>query len=285
MAPTRYMILWMKLSFMTLGCPAWTLDDICSKGREYGYEAVDFRGLGAELDVTKLAAFTTGLAATRRQLDSAGLAVSGVSSSLSICSAEKRTTNLEEARRTVPVALGLGAKNIRVFGGTFPAGSTREQAADVGADCVREILTIPGADQLNWLFETHDEWIRGSEARMLIDRVNHPAFGALWDTGHTYRLTKEPAVDTYAQIGPWVRYVHVKDAIYDTTHSKAMKDGWRYVAPGTGQLPLAESIRVLKAGGYDGYLLFEHEKRWHPELSEPEEIFPKFVQWARPLIG
>jgi hypothetical protein len=39
----------------------------------------------------------------------------------------------------------------------------------------------------------------------------------------------------------------------------------------------------LKSSGYDGWLQFEHEKRWHPNLPEPEEIFPVFAKWARPF--
>ena len=65
----------------------------------------------------------------------------------------------------------------------------------------------------------------------------------------------------------------------------AERDGWRYVVPGTGQLPLEEGIALLREAGYDGWIMFEHEKRWHPELEEPEEIFPKFVAWIRPLLG
>jgi fatty-acyl-CoA synthase len=63
-----------------------------------------------------------------------------------------------------------------------------------------------------------------------------------------------------------------------------MEDGWHYVAPGTGELPLDESIKILKEAGYDGWLLFEHEKRWHPNLPEPEEIFPQFMRWIQPLL-
>jgi sugar phosphate isomerase/epimerase len=62
-----------------------------------------------------------------------------------------------------------------------------------------------------------------------------------------------------------------------------MQDGWRYVFPGQGQLPLAEAIQLLKADGYDGWLVFEHEKRWHPILPEPEEAFPAFAKWVDSL--
>jgi sugar phosphate isomerase/epimerase len=64
-----------------------------------------------------------------------------------------------------------------------------------------------------------------------------------------------------------------------------MEDGWHYVLPGEGQLPLAESIALLHENGYDGWLQFEHEKRWHPALFEPEVAFPAFAIWARKLVA
>ena len=68
----------MKISFMTLGCPKWDLDTICRRGREYGFDGVDFRGYLDAIDITTLPMFTSAVAATRRQLDEAGLAVSAV---------------------------------------------------------------------------------------------------------------------------------------------------------------------------------------------------------------
>ena len=48
----------MKLSFMTLGCPNWDLDTICRRGKEYGYDGVDFRGYLDTLDITLHPLFT-----------------------------------------------------------------------------------------------------------------------------------------------------------------------------------------------------------------------------------
>ncbi len=39
---------------MALGCPEWNLDTICKKGREYGFDGVDFRGYLGEIDITRL---------------------------------------------------------------------------------------------------------------------------------------------------------------------------------------------------------------------------------------
>jgi sugar phosphate isomerase/epimerase len=160
----------------------------------------------------------------------------------------------------------------------------RQELAKLGCECLAHILEIDGARDLHWLFETHDLWVKARHCRLLLDGVADPAFGALWDMGHTYRVGGEEPAESFSAIGSRVGYVHVKDAIYDPASSLAMPDGWHYVAPGTGELPLAGSIVLLQEGGYDGWLLFEHEKRWHPDLPEPEEVFPRFVDWIRPLL-
>lgn len=274
----------MKLAFMTLGCPEWDLDTICRNGKEMGFDGVDFRGLQDTLDVTTLPEFSTGAAATKQKINDAGLEVSCISSSLNVCAAEKRQANLEEARRTIDTALGLGALNVRVFGGGDVESAGKEAAAKIGCDCMEEILAMDGADKLHWLFETHDNWIRATDCKLLLDNISNPAFGALWDMGHTYRVGGESPEDTYAAIGPRVGYTHVKDAKRDPDNPNAMGE-WVYVPPGEGELPLAESITILRRNGYDGWLQFEHEKRWHQDLPEPEDIFPKFVAWARALLA
>ena len=273
----------MKLSMMTLGCPNWDLPTILDRAREYGFHAVDFRGVQEALDVTTLPAFTRDLARTRAMIADHGLKVSGISSSLQICDPAARLSNLEEARRTIPVALGLEVPFVRVFGGGPVSEIGHVQAAEAGLACMLDILALDGAEQIRWVFETHDHWIRGEHCRLLLEGIPNPSFGCLWDTGHTYRVEKETPATTWAQIGSRVPYVHIKDAVYEPGHPQSGKDGWRYVPPGTGQLPLEPCVRILQEHGYDGYLVFEHEKRWHPNLPEPEEIFPKFIAWARGL--
>jgi sugar phosphate isomerase/epimerase len=107
----------MKLAFMTLGCPAWDLDRICARGREYGFDGVDFRGYLDDLDITTLSLFTVHAARTRKRTRDAGLEVSSVSSSIRVCDSDARLQNREEAKRTIDVARGLGAQIVRIFGG------------------------------------------------------------------------------------------------------------------------------------------------------------------------
>jgi sugar phosphate isomerase/epimerase len=246
---------------------------------------VEFRVYLDEIVITKLPRFTTEAASTRRRLNDAGLEVSAISSSIRVCSAENRAANLDEARRTIDVARRLGAENVRVFGGGNLDGSNHAELAKVGLDCVEALLALDGATDLHWLFETHDNWIKATDCALLLDNIANPAFGALWDMGHTARVGGETPEQSYAAIGPRIGYTHVKDAVYDPSHPQAMSDGWRYVLPGEGDLPLADAIGVLRRHGYEGWILFEQEKRWHPTLAEPEVAFPAFARWVKPLIS
>jgi len=112
-----------KISFMTLGCPNWDLDTICKRGQEYGFDGVDFRGYLDEIDITLLPEFTTHAAETKQKLQNAGLAVSGISTSLKVCAPENLEANLEEARRTIEVAKAFETVNIRMFGGLARRGT------------------------------------------------------------------------------------------------------------------------------------------------------------------
>ncbi len=274
----------MKISFATLGCPGWDLQTICRRAAEYGYDGIDLRGYLDTLDITQCPEFTSEVAQTRRMLAQAGLAVSGISSSIRLCVPDALEGNLDEASRTIQVAQDLGVENIRVFGGGDLERYSRLELVSFAQECMSRILELPGGSSLKWLFETHDHWIHSSDCRLLLEGVDHPAFGALWDIGHTPRVAGETLEETYAAIGAWIGYTHIKDAVYDPGHPLAMEDGWYYVFPGRGQVPLEGAVRLLHQHGYTGWLQFEHEKRWHPELPEPEEAFPAFAQWIKPII-
>ncbi|PIE35933.1 xylose isomerase [candidate division KSB3 bacterium] len=275
----------MKICLTTLGCPSWDLDTVCRKGEEYGFDGIDFRGLLDDLDITLLPAFTTGVTETKRKIQDKGLEVSGIASSIKVCVPEAQEENFEEAKRTITVARELGCQNIRVFGQGDLKKFSKQELAKIGLDCVEAILALDGAEEMRWLFETHDNWIKAHDCKLLLDNIANPAFGALWDMGHTSRVGGESPQESYTAMRGRVGHTHVKDAVYDPTHERAMEDGWYYVLPGEGQLPLTEAIALLKQEGYDGWMMFEHEKRWHPDLLEPEVAFPAFVKWIRPLIA
>lgn len=275
----------MKLAFTTLACPKWDLPTVVSRAKQYGFDAIDFRGLGEKLDVTLLREFTTQIDATARMIHDAGLEVSGISSSIRICDPVQCTANVEEAARTIPVAKGLGCRFIRMFGGGVIDRHGREGAAKIAQECMQRIFALPGARDIEWLVETHDNWTSAQDILMLLGAIDGTNVGLLWDIAHPQRFSGESIDATFSLIGPKVRYTHIKDCRYEPNHPQAASDGWRYVAPGTGEIQLRRAVQLLRKSGYNGYLVLEHEKRWHPDLPEPEEALPAFVRWAKQVLS
>jgi len=271
----------MRPALSTLSCPDWRLETVVDRTSEYGLEGIDLRGLGEEIDVTRSPQFTDDLDATRERISGAGLAVAAISSSIHVCQPEDRDDDVAEAERTIPLADALDADVVRVFGGGDVEAHTREELADVAATTMEEILALDGARDLTWVVETHDHWTRSPDAKLLLDAIDDPAVGALWDVGHTTRVSDESPDETLGVLGDDVAHLHLKDAVHDPDHPDAMDDGWRYVLPGEGELPLTAALQALDERGYDGWVTFEHEKRWHPELEDPATANRAFAEWFR----
>ena len=48
--------------------------------------------------------------------------------------------------------------------------------------------------------------------------------------------------------------------------------------PTPGEVPVKEQVAVLAKNGYKGFYCFEWEKKWHPEIEEPEVAFPHYAK-------
>ncbi|QRV17652.1 sugar phosphate isomerase/epimerase family protein [Haloterrigena salifodinae] len=271
----------MQLALSTLGCPDWDLERILSVGRDAGYDGVDFRGYRDEIDVTRHPLFTDRADETRSRLESAGLSISALSSSITLCETDDRAAHVAEARRLVEVGDTFDVDRIRVFGGGDPEDRSRAELARAGGETMREILSIDGAENFQWVLEMHDAWTASDDCQQLLDELPADNVGVLWDAAHTIRLADETPRETLDALGDRIEYVHLKDAVYEPDHNDATDDGYVYAVPGEGDLPMADVVAALRERGYDGWLVFEHEKRWHPSIADPDVALPAFVEWFR----
>jgi len=162
--------------------------------------------------------------------------------------------------------------------GRHPAQRKKRAPPDGGASS-RSVGGVPPTRNAGGTARQGDARRRSRDLRRLLDAVDDPAVGALWDAGHTTRVSEEPPAETLDVLGEDVAYLHLKDAVHDPDHPDAMDDGWRYVLPGEGDLPLAAALAELRDRGYGGWVTFEHEKRWHPELESPADANRAFVEW------
>lgn len=270
----------MKIGVTTLGCPAWTLDEILARLPGYGYEGVELRGLGPDLDLTQSTHFATPAAAdrTRRAFDDAGLTICGLDTSCSFSDPDKavRAQNVDQGRAALDLAWTLQAPFIRVFGGGLAEGVDRALAVGYLAESLSALgdYAAQAGGDVQVLLETHDAFSTGAQAAEALRQAAHPQAGALWDLHHPYRQGEKPA-ETFAALRPYVKGTHVKDS----------RPGGAYCLLGEGDVPIPEMLRLLKDGGYEGWINLEWEKRWIPELADPEIAFPQYAAKLREYLS
>ena len=267
----------MKIAFTTLGCPSWDLDTIIARAVEYGYDGVDFRGLGGEMDIYKLPEFTSTRQETRSKFADAGLEICGFATGVAAVETDpaKIAEATEQIAQYAELCKFFGVEFIRVFG-RHVEGVGVDEAATIGARNLDTFAEIVAPATI--VIETHDRWCNTANLAKMLSRVTAPNVGALWDLHHPYRICSEDPETSYRNIGKSVLYAHVKDG-------SITKDGeWTYTLPGEGDVPLEQMISLLAEGGYDGYLTVEWEKFWIAELAEPEIALPAYANYLRTLI-
>src|SRR5262249_26952687 len=151
----------MKLSFSTLGCPAWSYQDIVRRAAEYGFDGITIRGLNGELDLVKVLEFQPARRAeTRRQVEGAGLAINllGIATKLMVPDAELAASQ-QNAKEHIDLAADLHCPFVRVFGGAIPVGLSHVAAIRRAAERLRELADHGAKRGVKVLMESHDDWV------------------------------------------------------------------------------------------------------------------------------
>jgi sugar phosphate isomerase/epimerase len=261
----------MKLAFSTLSCPQWSLAQIIDAARANSITGVDFRGLGDEIDITKLPQFTFELDATLESFRARGLEMPCFNTSVTLISPgpERWQMMLEECQRYAQLASRSGTLYLRIFGGGLPKGMAPEEARQMARRHLRQLVRICQGHQTQPLLETHDEWSTSDRVLELLEGFDPSEVAVLWDVEHPWSHG-EPPHRTADQLKEYIRHIHIKDS----EQAQAQREP-RLL--GEGDLPLAECATALRGIGYDQWICLESEKRWHREAPEPEISLPQFV--------
>jgi len=258
------------VAFSTLAFPDASLALAASLGRSWGYSGIELRLIDGELiDPSMPAADRTQV---KRTVTASGLPVVAVDSSIRLTDDDPGP----ELARFLELASDWEAPLVRVFGGALAAAPTERQKQLRAAARVLE-SSVPLAERLGVAIgvETHDAFSASSvvaELLALVDpaAIDSGAVGAVWDSHHPHRMGETPA-EVYANLGSRILLAQVKDA-----RRKADGD-WQLVLLGEGEVPVRDMLGRLAAGGYPHWISVEWEKRWHPEIEEPEVALPQHL--------
>ena len=263
----------LPIGFSTLGSPKWDWLTTLDFAASHGFAAIELRGLLDQMDLTKRAEFQPGrLAQTKRELRDRSLVITdlGASASMHEVDPVKRDAQLAEGRRFIDLASALGVSFVRVFGNNYVAGVPREQMLDHIAKGLRELGEYARSRDVQVLIETHGDFTDSPTLLELMRRTDSPGVAILWDAHHTFVQSKESPETTVRALGKYIRHTHLKDSVAAGTDR-------RYVLTGAGEVPVGQQVEALVRFGYRGFYNFEWEKRWHPEIEEPEVAIGQFA--------
>src|SRR5690349_4446181 len=158
--------------------------------------------------------------------------------------------HLADFRRALAVAAELEAPFIRIFSFFIPEGDDPASHREAVLDRLGQIVRAAEGSGVTLLHENEKEIYGDVPARCLdlLTSLNSPIFRAAWDPANFVQCGVRPHSEGYADIRPFIAYVHVKDSILATG---------QVVPAGEGEGQVRETIAALRESGFDGFFSLE----------------------------
>jgi sugar phosphate isomerase/epimerase len=259
-----------RLAFSTLACPAWSLNQVIEAANLYGYAGVELRLLDGRLIEGDMPSYDRDR--VRQTFAQAGLPIVAVDTSVRIAAAPSVKDALDQLSPMLELAHEWESPLVRVFGGEWDPERSHEDAIRQA----RQVL-VEGAARAEPLgvsiaLETHDRFSSVGLVAEVLEGLP-PSAVALWDVGHPYRVGDSPQ-RVLTDLDGRLAHVHIKDC-------RRHGEDWQLTLLGEGEVPVRSCVDALRDAGYSGWLSVEWEKKWHPELAEPEVALPQFAELLR----
>ena len=137
----------------------------------------------------------------------------------------------------------------------------RSSVTDRMLECLRLSVNAAEKSGVTLLIETVGIFADTSKLCDVLNSFACDNLAALWDMHHPFRFNNESPEETIRNLGAYVKHVHIKD-------SEIVDGVLRYRLLGDGELPIANMVDALRSINYDGFISFEWNPEWMPELDD-----------------
>ena len=196
------------------------------------------------------------MATVRETLAEHGLKVSSIGSPIGKISIDDEfPPHLERMRHAVEVAKTLEAPYIRLFSFFIPEGSDPDSWREEVLSRM-SALADAATDSDVILVHENEKEIYGDIPRRcleIVTSVSSPKLQLAWDPANFVQVGVRPFSEGYSMLRPHLGYIQIKDAL--------LADASVVVA-GAGDGEVRETVRALRADGFDGFFSLE------PHLGE-----------------
>ncbi|WP_127490698.1 sugar phosphate isomerase/epimerase family protein [Paenibacillus glycanilyticus] len=256
----------MKLSFSTLPCEGWSVEQLIESCKKYGFTGIELKE-DARYVVT-IDSTEEELRRAAEKFRKAGIIVTNIGTRVIFNGVESNgAERLAELKRNIELAQALDAKGVRVMLGNYL------RFKDAGEQPIKRQQIVrylrEGCDYASergvevWI-ETHNEFSTGQVLRQLLNEIDRDNCHIIYDIIHPFEFGEAPE-ETVRLFGRNCAHIHMKDGV---PFEDPRIHEWKYTLIGEGALPLRSIVETLEANGYDGYYSLEWEPKWRPELQQ-----------------
>lgn len=256
--------------FSTLGAPDLSWEQTLDFAQKHQFQGVELRCLaGTVISPENLEELLPSPTDFSEALESRGLGFPMLGTSAKLL--QRTEGELEDLQRHAEFADQTGCPWLRIFDGGRAAVPLSQETLAQTADFLTNWETLRRREGIHCQLavETHDAF--ASLTRLQEAMAALPDFKVLWDTHHTWRFGE--SLETYhAAVAPRTVHFHLKDSVNRPSKRKP----FTYVEPGTGEFPWTQLRDILQSPPPGGFLSFEWEKHWNPELAEIQDVADAF---------
>ena len=262
-------------SFLRLMRNGMTLEEVIHKTKEYGYDHIELGGLRPPdgMDIFEYAAHL------RQCCADVGLNIGAYTVGADfLYGGESKDLDQESARlkKEVDVAVALGVDRLRhdVIPWSFQGPGSYRLVENAIAPLVRDLAEYAYTKGVQTMVENHGYFIQESDRMVsLIEKVDHPNFGACVDIGNFLCADDDP-IYAVSQLAAYALHVHVKDFLWKDGAAPSPGSDWlitrgghhiRGTILGHGVVPIPQCARILKNAHFSGGFSLEFEG---PEESD-----------------
>lgn len=200
----------------------------------------------------------------KKKLDEEGISLSSVGSPIGkILITQDFAPHMESYKHTVEIAHVMQVPFIRMFSFFMPEGESYEQYRQKVMDQLGQFVDYAKSNGVILLHENEKDIYGDTTLRCeeLMKTFYGEHFKGVFDFANFVQC-KQDTIKAYETLKPYIAYVHIKDAIWESAD---------VVPAGMGDGHLKEILQRLKADGYEGFLSLEPHLSSFKGFSELEQ--------------
>lgn len=265
-----------RITFSTLACPDWTIEQVITRARALGYDGIEWRG-GAQGHVppTLVLAQRKELRERMRDAGLFSVALTAYTRFVSEKQAE-RAANVDDLKRQLDLAADIGAGYVRTFLGELEPTQSFDSVYPRVLESLAQVIPHTRATGVGIAVEHHDSFVRTSSIVPILNALPDDGLGAVWDIANAWSAGESPD-EGARNLRKRISYVQVKDG-------RGQEEHWQLTNVGEGEVPLRRALELLRETNYAGALSVEWEYTWHRDLEPPERALPHALGVIKGLL-